>query len=105
LDALCDQVAAEIKVDDAILDGEVIVAARLESLEPLPQSTATVFRRSGWAHAQFRWSIGITRALGVNLGCSFINDPRVASRIISPVNQHVRMKPRQISNRIVISNS
>ena len=26
LDALCDQVAAEIRVDDAILDGEVIVA-------------------------------------------------------------------------------
>jgi bifunctional non-homologous end joining protein LigD len=26
LDALCDQVAAEIGVDDAILDGEVIVA-------------------------------------------------------------------------------
>ena len=25
LDALCDQVAAEIRVDDAILDGEVIV--------------------------------------------------------------------------------
>jgi hypothetical protein len=51
LDALCDQVAVEIAVDDAILDGEVIVAARSESLEPLPQSTATVaalLMNRGW---------------------------------------------------------
>jgi len=51
LDALCDQVVAEIEVDDAILYGEVIVAARSESLEPLPQSTATVaalLMNRGW---------------------------------------------------------